>query len=123
MGSVDRGATPVELAILLPTILILLIVSIQAASYFLARTLAFNAAQLAVNSARPYTGSKADGEESAHAFISAAPGWLTGAEVSVERTDTEATAVVTGQVLSLLPGIEITVQQTAHGPVERFTED
>ncbi|MFB9234871.1 TadE/TadG family type IV pilus assembly protein [Plantactinospora siamensis] len=118
----DRGATPVELAILLPMVLFLLIMSIQAAAYFLARTVAFTAAEEAVERARTYQGgTAAQGEQVALDYARTAPGWLTGPQAHVDKTGTEVTARVEGHVLRLLPGIDIRVAQTAHGPVERIT--
>ncbi|ASW53101.1 TadE family protein [Plantactinospora sp. KBS50] len=118
----DRGATPVELAILLPMILFLLIMSIQAAAYFLARTVAFTAAQEAVENTRTLGGgSAAHGERVALDYVADAPGWLTDSRAEVTKSGTEVTAQVSGRVLRLLPGIDIRVEQTARGPVERVT--
>jgi Flp pilus assembly protein TadG len=125
-GESDRGASPVELAILLPTILVLLIISIQAAAYFLARTLALNAAQVAVNSTRTLEGRTADqGEDEARQFIANAPRWLVPTSVRVDKPvgGTQVTATVEGEALTLLPGVTITVRQTARGPIERFVPE
>jgi Flp pilus assembly protein TadG len=120
----DRGASPIELAILLPLIFALLFMSIQAGVYFLARAVALNAAQIGVNSTRTLSGdSEAEAEAKVWAYIDAAPEWLSPTSVDVERNDAtgEATATVEGSVLSLLPGLNISVRQTARGPIERFT--
>lgn len=126
----DRGANPVELAILLPLILLLLIASVQAGTYFVARAVALNAAQVAVTSARTLDGeSPADAEQKALDFIAATAGWLApvgGTDMAVVVRDEaagEVTATVTGKALQLVPGLELTVQQTARGPIERFTPE
>lgn len=126
----DHGANPVELAILLPLILLMLITSIQAAVYFLARAVALNAAQVAVTSARTLEGdSAAVAEQKALDFIAATAGWLTpvdGADPAVVVKDEaagEVTATVTGRALRLVPGLNLTVRQTARGPIERFVPE
>lgn len=126
----DRGANPVELAILLPLILLLLIASVQAGAYFLARAVALNAAQVAVTSARTLEGdSAAVAEQKAIDFVAATSGWLTpvgGTDLAVVVKDEaagEVTATVTGKVLQLVPGLELTVRQTARGPIERFVPE
>ncbi|MFD0822344.1 TadE/TadG family type IV pilus assembly protein, partial [Micromonospora zhanjiangensis] len=122
----DRGASPVELAILLPTILVLLIISIQAAAYYLARALALNAAQIAVTESRTYRGgTAADGEAAARQFVANAPRWLvlTSVEVDKPADGGQVTATVRGTALTLLPGVTIEVRQSASGPVERFVPE
>jgi Flp pilus assembly protein TadG len=126
----DRGANPVELAILLPLIFLLLIASIQAGAYFLARAVALNAAQVAVTSARTLDGdSAATAEQKARDFVAATAGWLTpvgDADLAVVVKDEaagEVTATVTGEALRLVPGLDLTVRQTARGPIERFVPE
>ncbi|MFC0526189.1 TadE/TadG family type IV pilus assembly protein [Phytohabitans kaempferiae] len=120
----DRGATPVELAIAFPAILILTFASIQVGAWFLARAVALNAAQVAVSSTRTLNGvSPEAGEGQAGEFIAGTGGWLVGWDVEVSRDDEQVTATVTGNVVSVIPGIGWTVSQTARGPVERFVEE
>ncbi|WP_307804141.1 TadE/TadG family type IV pilus assembly protein [Micromonospora echinofusca] len=120
----ERGASPVELAILFPTIMLLLFGSIQVATVFLARSVALNAAQIGVNSTRVLGGaSEEDGEAQARQFVDRAGDWLAPTTVDVEKGDVEVNATVSGRALSLIPGLTITVTQTARGPRERFTED
>ncbi|WSA88855.1 pilus assembly protein [Micromonospora sp. NBC_01796] len=120
----DRGATPVELAILLPVIFMLLMMSIQAGVYFLARAVALNAAQIGVNSTRTLSGdSEAVAEAKVWAYINGAPDWLVATSVDVERNEATgvATATVQGSVLQVMPGVKFTVRQNARGPIEQFT--
>ncbi|HEX8629509.1 MAG TPA: TadE family protein, partial [Catenuloplanes sp.] len=65
-GPGDRGATPVELAILLPGILFLLFASIQVGTVFLARAVALNAAQTATTAQRAYGAEPGVGAARAH---------------------------------------------------------
>ncbi|MEE6258186.1 TadE/TadG family type IV pilus assembly protein [Plantactinospora sonchi] len=122
----ERGATPVELAVLMPAILVLLLSSIQAAAWFLARSTALNAAQEAVSAQRVYQAQPGVGEERALDFLDRAGDWLTGWEVTVsvpEPDDTQVSATVTGTPLRVVPLISLpAISETASGPVERFTE-
>ncbi|MFX0593223.1 TadE/TadG family type IV pilus assembly protein [Melissospora conviva] len=119
----DRGASPVELAITMPAILLLLFASIQVAAVFLARSVALNAAQIGVNATRVLDGvDEAEGEAQAREFVAGAGDWLTLGTVEASRGEREVTVTVSGEALSLLPGVRFPVSQTAHGPVERFTE-
>lgn len=117
----DRGASPVELAILLPGILVLLFASIQVAVIFVARAVALNAAQLATSAERAYDAPNGVGAARAQGFLSRSGDWLTAGQVSVERDGSTVTTTVSGRALSVLPGVTFTVEQRAHGTVERFT--
>ncbi|MEU5961410.1 TadE family protein [Micromonospora parva] len=126
----ERGANPVELAVMMPLILVLLFASIQVAAVFLARSTALNAAQSGVNAQRTYEAPNGAGVESASRFLRAAGGWLVGWEKTGPTcvttptdatTPTEVTCTVSGRSLSVVPGVDFAIQQTAHGTVERVT--
>jgi hypothetical protein len=120
----DRGANPVELAVMMPAILILLFASMQTAAWFLARTVATNAAQEAVSAQRAYQAPAGVGEDRAVAFLNQAGDWLVGWNVNVAGVGTDTvTATVTGEPLRIVPLIPLPgVSQSAHGTVERFTD-
>lgn len=115
-----------ELAVLMPAILVLLLSSIQAAAWFLARSTALNAAQEAVSAQRVYQAEPGVGEERALDFLDRAGDWLVGWEVAVSVPDPDGTrvsATVTGTPLRVVPLISLpAIRETASGPVERFTE-
>ncbi|WP_176738557.1 TadE family protein [Micromonospora pallida] len=119
----DRGANPVELAVVMPAVLLLLFGSIQVAAGFLARSTALHAAQSGVNAQRVHQAPAGVGVERANAFLSAAGDWLADPKPSCTATATEVTCTVTGKSLSLVPGVRLTVSQTAHGTVERWTPE
>ena len=123
----DRGATPVELAILIPVIFVLLFASIQVAAIFLARTVALAAAQEAVSTVRVLDGPPdSAGIAAANEFVVGSGDWLSGQRVyrsSPVDDPTQVSFTVEGRALSILPWVDFTVRQTAHGTVERFTED
>ncbi|MEO3775015.1 TadE family protein [Micromonospora sp. B9E7] len=124
-GDRDRGANPVELAVMMPLILVLLFASIQIAAVFLARSTALNAAQGGVNAQRSYQAADGAGVASATQFLEAAGGWLVGWNAPgpncVIIDDVEVTCTVSGRSLSVVPGVDFAIQQTAHGTVERVT--
>ncbi|MFI7552140.1 TadE family protein [Micromonospora sediminimaris] len=124
-GDAERGGNPVELAVALPAILVMLFASIQVAVVFVARSTALNAAQSGVNAARLYDAPTGAGEERAAEFLQAAGDWLVDWDdpgPSCAATDTDVTCTVTGKALSVVPGVSFAVRQTAHGTVERWTE-
>ncbi|MEU5903715.1 TadE family protein [Micromonospora sp. NPDC047527] len=123
-GDRERGANPVELAVMMPLILLLLFASIQVAAVFLARSTALNAAQSGVNAERLYDASDGAGAASATRFLTANGGWLVGwnrTGPSCVATEVDVTCTVRGRSLSVVPGVDFAVQQTAHGTVERVT--
>ncbi len=131
----DRGANPIELAILLPVITFALLASIQVSLYFLARSEALGAAQQGVTAQRAYLAHAGTGTAIANQFVAHGDGWLTGETSTVScpapgssstttpctAASTGVTITVTGTALSLVPGWTITVTQSAHGTIERIT--
>ncbi|MFV2102466.1 TadE/TadG family type IV pilus assembly protein [Micromonospora sp. LOL_024] len=123
-GSGERGGNPVELAVTLPTILVMLFASIQVAVVFVARSTALNAAQSGVNAQRLHQAPTGAGEDRAAEFLQAAGDWLVDWDEpgpSCVATATDVTCTVTGRSLSVVPGVSFSVRQTAHGTVERWT--
>lgn len=123
-GGTDRGANPVELAVVMPAILVLLFGSIQLAAVFVARSTALHAAESGVDAQRVLAAPAGAGEARARRFLRATGDWLVGWDERGPRcvsTATEVTCTVTGRSLSVVPGVSFPVRQTAHGTVERWT--
>lgn len=123
-GGTDRGANPVELAVVMPAVLVLLFASVQVAAWFVARSTALNAAQSGVNAQRVLQAPAGAGEARATRFLGAAGDWLVGWDSpgpTCVTGATEVTCTVTGRSLSVIPGVSFRVRQTAHGTVERWT--
>lgn len=120
----DRGSVSLELVVVFPVILLIIFGGMQGALFYYARSVALAAAQEGSRAAGAETGSAGIGQSAASAFVQQAGGSdvLQGAQVTASRTATTATVTVTGQSLSLVPGLTgITVSQTASVPVERIT--
>ncbi|WBB77201.1 TadE/TadG family type IV pilus assembly protein [Micromonospora sp. WMMD1128] len=120
----ERGANPVELAVMMPAILVLLFGSIQVAVWFVARSTALNAAQTGVNAQRSYDAAPDAGRARATDFLRRSGDWLVGWDKTgptCVETATDVTCTVRGRSLSVVPGVDFEVVQTAHGPAERWT--
>jgi Flp pilus assembly protein TadG len=110
-----------EYAILVPVILTMLFTCIEVALYSFARSVALTAAQEGANAQRAYGASDGAGEAQADKVITAQGDVLQGWQVSVTTTGGEVRVTVTGQSLSLFPGVAgFSVSQTSSGPVEEF---
>jgi hypothetical protein len=123
-GDGERGGNPVELAVAMPAVLLMLFASIQVAAVFVARSTALNAAQSGVNAQRLYGAPAGAGEDRAAKFLQAAGDWLVDWDEpgpSCVATLTDVTCTVTGKALSVVPGVSFSVRQTAHGTAERWT--
>lgn len=119
----DRGASNLELAILWPAVLLLVFGAVQAATYFTARTVALSAAQVAVTTARQLDAEEQAGQQRARAFLEGSGDWLRHWEVTeTARAPEMVEFTVTGDALSLVPGVTWSVTQSARGSVERFTQ-
>jgi hypothetical protein len=112
----DRGSA--EHALVIVSTLTLVMLVMHASLFWYGQIVATRAAHQALDEARVLHGTEAAGEELAGQLL-AQTGVLESATVSVSRTDTDATATVQGQALSMLPGLTSTVTATASGPVER----
>lgn len=118
----QRGSASVELVILLPALFAVLFLGMQAALYYHARTVAIAAAQEGARAAGGETGTEQHGTDAAQAFIDdAGEDVLLDATTAVERTPTTATVTVEAHSLSVIPGWNPVVRQSASVPVERLT--
>ena len=129
----ERGATSLELAILAPSILALIFVSIQTALWLYGRSVALNAAQEGVSRLRLvqpplYTG--AIGEKvrtDIEAYAQQLGGNTLGDAVveppAYNSPEGMVSFTVTGETISLVPGLKLTVSRTATGPIEQFEAD
>lgn len=126
----ERGASALELAVLAPALLFLIFFSIQAALYFYGRNVALQSAREAVAQLRlspdeaDYNRVKPGVVEDIKQY-----GSNLGRECLIEPKVTstyddddsgKVTATVTGQVITLVPGLDLSVTQTAEGPIESF---
>lgn len=119
----DRGALILSYVIIVPVFLAALMVIVQAAMWYLARSAALAAARQGADAARVTHSSAAAGVAAADRFAqqSASGFLLTPRAYSSHSSATTIVITVRGRVPSLVPGLPIAVSQVAQAPVERFT--
>lgn len=133
-GTDERGgAVGVEMALLWGAMLALVLAVVQVALVFYAGQLALTAAQDGVRTGRTDTGAASgtavagtveDARRDAEAFLDRAAGTALTAVTVTAAVDPAAGTVqvtVTGEVLSVLPGVTLTVSRQAVGGLERIT--
>jgi hypothetical protein len=118
----DRGASPIEIAILLPVIVMALFASIQVSVYFLAKSEAESAAQICVTVQRGYQAPAGAGAKAAGDYLAggSAGNWLSGWTISCNTPakTVGVTGAITGNAPSLIPGFNVGVSVTVHGTIE-----
>ncbi|WP_147268124.1 pilus assembly protein [Spongiactinospora rosea] len=115
-----------QYVVLLPTLLTLIYLGTHAALWYLSRHAALASAQEGVRAARAYNAPAGAGEQAARRYAASfSSGLLTDVTVSVTRTSAgqaegggTVEVQVSGRGLSLVPGLDTTVRQTARGPME-----
>ncbi|WP_318843052.1 TadE family protein [Myceligenerans pegani] len=118
----ERGAASIQTVITYPVVLLLIFGIVQGVIYFHAQNVARSVANGAVQAARLENGTIADGYAEAAARLDRGRDVFASVEVFVDRDEEVATATVEGLAPSLVPGFRgLRVEQTATGPVERFT--
>lgn len=117
----ERGALSLELAIVFPIVLLLIFTGFQASTYFFGRSLALAAAQEGVREARIQPADINRGVAAAQAYIDqTSNGTLIEVQIIPGGTAEEMRITVVAQVVDLVGGVlDLTVSQTASGPVER----
>lgn len=118
----ERGLVTIEMVLLMMGLFGLMFLGLQAGLYYHARSVAIAAAQEGAREAGTQTGSQGSGIAAAQRFISSAgDGVILRTRVTGSRTETTATVRVTGVSQSVIPGLDVRVNQSATVPVERLT--
>jgi hypothetical protein len=112
----DAGSTTLEMAVIFPAVMATVLLVIQAALYWHARDAALSAAQQGLAVAR-VAGLRA-GEARAGQVASDLGG--IGSPRAAASAGRQVSVVVTGAAPSLLPGLTMTVRESAGGPAEVF---
>jgi len=116
----DDGSATVELVIATPLVALLLLLVVQFGVWAHAAHIAQAAANQGLQTARAYRSSAAAGEADTRALLDQSAGsLLSDRTVSVTRTATTVTVVVTGRAATVVPGLRLPVRVTVTGPVER----
>ncbi len=122
-GRQDAGALTLSYVMIVPLFLVGLMLIAQASVWYLARQAALAAARQGADAARVLGAAPGAGQRTALAFArSAAPGYLlTPTADSAGSTAATIEVTVRGSVPSLIPLVQIRIQQSASVPVEKFT--
>ena len=131
-ASRERGSASVELVLVAPALLLLIFFSVQAALFFYGRVVAEQAAREGVSLLRLAQSQKvADGISGPVAVDVTAYARTVGRETLLSPVATATydddggtvTVTVKGSVISLVPGLDLTVTQQVSGQIERFEGD
>ena len=117
----ERGVTTIEVVIAFPIVLMIILAIVQLAIAAHARSVAEAAAQEGAAAARRYDGSSAAAQERTADYLDElGPTILQNRSITVQRDDQTATVTITGTVISVIPGLNLSVEKSASGPVERY---
>ena len=118
----ESGASSVaEVVLIAPALLFALMLIVQFGLMFHARNIAEQAAQEGAAAARRFDGTAAGARSKTMQYLSAlGPRTLQDRGVTAQRTGQTATVTVNGTVISVVPGLNLHVSETAAGPVERY---
>jgi Flp pilus assembly protein TadG len=130
----DGGSSAIEFVLLTPAVFFLIFATVQVAMYSFAQDVAKAAAQAAAREARAQAdvdpgGFVVKSEQVGRNYISslAGDGVLGNPQVRVRYAEGSAGTVVrahvTGQAVSLVPMLTMSVSVSSEGPVERFIPD
>ncbi|WP_346765560.1 TadE/TadG family type IV pilus assembly protein [Streptomyces sp. A0958] len=120
----DGGDASIEMAIILPVVILLTMMIVQACVAYYAKQIALTAAREGVQAATAYQSTDAAGAGRARAVLTRVAGdSLLAPRVSTAgSTQERATVTVTGRAPSVLPGFAgIKITQSASAPRERWT--
>jgi Flp pilus assembly protein TadG len=116
----DRGDVSLQVVLLTPVVLLLVLVSVQAALWYHAVQLADNAAADGAASAARRGADAAAGTAAVAEFVREAGGRLLATEVVNDGNEMVVSATI--HVPSVVPGWPDAVTRRATAPVERLTE-
>ena len=110
------------MVLLMPALFSVMLLGMQAALQYHARTIAIAAAQEGARAAGAENGTATAGVAAATSYVTDTGGdALTKPTVTGTRTATTASVTVRGVALSVIPGWRPTITQSATVPVERIT--
>ena len=121
----DDGALVLTYVIIVPVFMLVIMVIIQGALWYLAREAALAAARQGVDAARLPGAEPGAGTQAALAFArNDASGYLLGPSAAAAAGAGNATPTiqitVTGHVPTFVPGLVINISQAVQAPVEKF---
>jgi len=126
----DHGSSAIELAILAPMLLAMIWLTIQFALWYQGRQVALAAAQLGARVASQDAGAvpgwQALAERSAEDYYQGLGTKVLGSRISALAGTSgqgQVRVTVKGQAASIMFGLNLTIQETAGGPIDCFRPD
>ena len=117
----DRGDATIEAVIIVRILVVLTLLVVQFVLVWHGRHVAQTAAQTAARSAAAYHADPGAGHAAGEGYLAeVAPNLLPGRTVTVTRNAGAATAVVTADVLTVIPFATFQIQEEATSPTEEF---
>jgi uncharacterized protein (UPF0333 family) len=117
----ERGALSIEFLLVVSALMLVFLLMLQYAVKAYSHRVAEAAAEEALAAASAYDGSAASGRQAGNHTLSDL-GTLSNTTVAVTRSETTASATVTGDVEQLIPFLPVHVTVRVEGPVEQFVE-
>lgn len=118
----ERGSATLQIAILFPVLLLLVLAIFQAGVFFYTQSAALSSAQEGVRATAAQGGTVGKGVQRATGFLQRVSGTLVeSAQITGRRTATASSITVRGNVLTLIPMLQLTVSQTATLPSEEYS--
>jgi Flp pilus assembly protein TadG len=117
----ESGSSTVEFVIGTALMVTMLTVIVQFALYFHLRAVAQTAAREGLDHVRVVEGSPDDGIATANEFLDQAGQSLEARQVTAERSPSTSSLTVSGNVVSVVPGLNLRVEVTVDAPTERVT--
>ena len=117
----DRGDATVEAVIIVPVIVVLTLLVVQFVLVWHGTHVAQAAAQTAARTAAAYRADPGTGQAAGDAYLAeVAPNLLPGRTVTVTRDAAGATAIVTANVLTVIPFAAFQIQEQSTAALEIF---
>lgn len=116
----DRGAVTVTQVIIVPVIVTVTLIVVQAGLVFIAHNAAAAAAQNGISLAREYGSSPGAGRQATVDYLrETAGGLITDLEVTTDSDGDLVTVTVTGKAMSVVPFLNLAIEASESGPVEQ----
>jgi Flp pilus assembly protein TadG len=117
-----RGAGAVEFIVVMPVLMLIFVMLVQWSVQLHSDRIVHAAAREGAVDAAAWNGGAPAGRQTANGYLDDVDADLSNTSVEVHMSPTDATVTVSGDVLTLLPGVHIRVLATATVPRERFAE-
>lgn len=118
----DRGVGAPEFIIVMPVVMLIFLMLVQWSVQLYNDRIVHAAAREAAVDAASWDGTEAAGQQTAKEYLADSGSDLSNTSVRINVGATEVTVTVSGDVMTLVPGMTKRVSATATVPRERFAE-